>query len=172
MSLLLILGLIGIALVLVFMPRFNIDPSKSKAIHRLQGYKWFHNHWYAGLFLFCMNAVLFTLTCLMLFALMYFTIPFVHLLVMLAAVIVSILFWFLLGRAWQGAKSGRIKMSGAGSSFYFLLSIVFSYWFFTIEPEYPGEDTFMRAVGLLFAIVVGLVGFITCFVMTGFPRRK
>jgi hypothetical protein len=63
-------------------------------------------------------------------------------------------------------------MSGAGSSFYFLLSIVFSYWFFTIEPEYPGEDTFMRAVGLLFAIVVGLVAFITCFVMTGFPRRK
>ncbi|MGP4041673.1 hypothetical protein ACTWP4_17475 [Gracilibacillus sp. D59] len=40
--------------------------------------------------------------------------------------------------------------------------IIFSYWYATLEPSYPGEDLFMAGLGLMVAIFVSLVAFLTC----------
>lgn len=119
-----------------------------------------------------MNALLFLLTLLVIFGLMSLTIPYLHLLAMLFAVVCSIFLWMAINKAWVGTRINRLKMSATGSSFYFFLTILFLYWFITIKPSYPGEDTFMRAIGILLAMIVTTVAFITCLIMTGFPKKK
>lgn len=91
MSLILFIGLLGVFLV-IFLKRPLIDTlgKNNKLVHKLKNAKWFQNHWLSGIFLFVMNAVLFFSTGLVLYALMYLFIPFVHLLVMFLAVIGSI----------------------------------------------------------------------------------
>ena len=59
-------------------------------------------------------------------------------------------------------------MGTIGSSFYGVLSILFIYWLVTLEPSYPGEDTFMQAIGLMLGTIVTTVAFITCFIITGY----
>lgn len=83
----------------------------------------------------------------------------------------SIFSWVLINNAWQGTKRNRLKVGAVGSSFYIFLTFIFAYWFVTLKPSYPGEDTFMGAIGLIFAIIVTTVAFITCFVITGFSKR-
>ncbi|PLS17443.1 hypothetical protein CVD28_12910 [Bacillus sp. M6-12] len=119
-----------------------------------------------------MYAILFFLTILALYALTYFFVPFEHLLVMLFAVAGSIYLWVFINNAWQGTKRNRIKMSAVGSSFYIFLTVMFMYWYINLKPSYPGEDTFMSAIGLFFAIIVTTVASITCFAVTGFSKIK
>ncbi|MFJ7727341.1 hypothetical protein ACIQXV_14375 [Neobacillus sp. NPDC097160] len=88
------------------------------------------------------------------------------------AVIGSIFLWILINNAWQGTRRNRLKMGIVGSSFYIFLTIIFIYMFVTLIPSYPGEDTFMRAFGILFAMIVTTAAFTTCFVMTGFSKKK
>lgn len=144
---------------------------QNKLVNALKTTKWFQNYWLSGGFLFAINAILFCLTGLFIYVLTFFLIPFVHLFVMAAAIIGSIYLWILFNHAWQGTNRGRLKMGAIGSSFYVILSTIFIYWFVTLEPQYPGEDTFMRALGLMFAIVVTTTAFTTCFVMTGFSKK-
>lgn len=173
MSLVLIIGLLGVLLVTFYKGPITVILGKNnKLVHRLKNARWFQNHWLSGIFLFAMNAVLFFSTGLVLYVLMYFVIPFVHLIVMFFAVIGSILLWVIINKAWQGTKRNGLKMGAIGSSFYIFLTFLFVYWFVTLTPSYPGEDTFMRAIGLVFAIVVTTVAFITCFVITGFSKKK
>jgi hypothetical protein len=173
MSLVLFIGIIGVVLVLLFKrPLIERLGENNRLVGKLKHARWFQNHWLAGIFLFVMNGFLFFITCLVLYGLMYFLIPFVHLFVMLFAVIVSILLWLVLNKSWQGTKSNRLKMSMVGSSFYLFLTFIFVYLYVTLEPSYPGEDTFMRAIGLMFSIIVAIVAFITCFVITGFTKKK
>ena len=91
---------------------------------------------------------------------------------MLSAVIISFALRSVVNKAWQGEKKERIIMATIGSSFYLILTAVFLYKYVTIEPYFPGEDTFMRALGLLLAIIVTSVAFISCFVITGFSKSK
>ncbi|MGX2960597.1 hypothetical protein JNUCC23_15185 [Peribacillus sp. JNUCC 23] len=172
MTLILLIGLFGVGLVILFKHPIIDKFEKNQKVNMLKSTMWFQNHWLAGIFLFVMNAVLFFSTCLVLYVLMYFIIPFVHILVMLFAVIGSIILWIVINKAWQGTKRNRWKMGTIGSSFYMFLTIIFVYWFVTIKPSYPGEDTFMRAIGLFFAIIVTTVAFITCLVITGLSKRK
>lgn len=173
MSFILLIGLFGVLLILFFKnPIINILGENNKMVHRLRNANWFQNHWLSGVFLFGANAVLFFATIGLLYMLMFLIIPFIHILVMLFAVFGSVYLWILINKAWQGSKRNRLRMGAIGSSFYFILTVLFVFWFVTLKPSYPGEDTFMKWIGLLFAIIVTLVACITCFIFTGFSKRK
>ena len=173
MSVLLILGVMAIILMLFFKePLINLFVKNQKIMNLLKRKSWFHNPWLSGLFLFFINAFLFLITGVILYTLTFFMIPFFHLFVMAFAVIVSVVVWSMLNYAWEGTKLRRLKMGAVGSSFYLILTIIFFYFLVTLEPLYPGEDTFMRAVGFIFAIIVTSVAFFTCFIMTSFSKRK
>ncbi|ETI68268.1 hypothetical protein [Neobacillus vireti] len=173
MSLILLIGVLGVLFTIFFKgPIIDRFGKNNRLVSMLENTKWFQNHWIAGLFLLSMNAVLFVLTGSLLYLLMYLFIPFVHLLVMVFAVIGSIFLWIVINKAWQGTERNRLKVGAVGSSFYIFLTIFFSYWFATLKPSYPGEDTFMGAIGLIFAIIVTTVAFISCFVITGFSKKS
>lgn len=172
MSIIIFVGLLGAFLVIFLRrPILSMIGNNNRLVLRLQHLKWFQNHWLSGMFLFALNAVLFGSTCLLLYVLMYFLIPFVHLFVMFFAAAISIAFWLFIHKAWEGSKKNRLKMGALGSSFYMLSALLFGYLLATLKPSYPGEDTFMVAVGLVFAIIVTSVAFMGCFVITGFSIK-
>ena len=141
-------------------------------VNHLKNAKWFQNHWRSGIFLFCLNAVLFFSTIFLLYGFMHFLIPYIHFLVMAMAAILSLYLWIGIGKAWRGTKRNRLKMGALGSSFFILMSLFFLYKLVTIKPLYPGEDLFMREIGLDLAIVVTTVAFISCFLFTGVSHKK
>lgn len=63
-------------------------------------------------------------------------------------------------------------MAAIGSSFYSILTLLFAYQLVTLEPLYPGDDPFMRALGLYIGIIVTVVAFLSSFIITGFTNRK
>lgn len=140
---------------------------KNRHIYKLRNAQWFQNHWLAGLYTFGMNAILFFVTALVLYLLTFLLIPYIHLLVMILAVLASLSLWIIINKAWTNEKASRLKMATIGSSFYALLTLLFVYKLVTLEPLYPGEDTFMRAFGLLFMIIVTAVAFVSSFVFLG-----
>lgn len=169
----LLIGLLGVVFILLFIkPLIRKIGDNYKLINKLKNAMWFQNHWLSGIFLFFMNASLFFLTALVLYLTSYFLIPYIHLLIMISAVIGSIFLWMIINKAWQGTNRNRLKMGTIGSSFYAILSITFIYWLVKLEPSYPGEDIFMKAIGLDIAIIVTTVAFVTCFIITGFSNRK
>lgn len=173
MSVSLFIGVLGVFIAILFNgPIKDMFGKDNRLVLKLKNAKWFQNHWIAGIFVFSMNAILFVLTGSLLYLLMFFSIPFVHLLVMVFAVMGSIFSWILINKAWKGTKRNRLKVGAIGSSFYIFLTFIFAYWFVTLKPSYPGEDTFMGAIGLVFAIIVTTVAFITCFVITGFSKKS
>ncbi|MBM7693747.1 hypothetical protein JOC77_003191 [Peribacillus deserti] len=119
-----------------------------------------------------MNAVLFFSTGLVLYICMFFMIPYLHILVMFLAVILSVFLWMIVTKTWEGTTRNRLKMGAVGSSFFILLALFFLYWLMNLKPSYPGEDTFMEAIGLFFAIIVTAAAWITCFVITGISKKK
>lgn len=171
MSIIILFGLFAMGLVLLFKGAI-IDKlgSNNKLADKLQNATWFQNHWYAGFFLFLMNAILFVSTVGLIFISGYFNILYIHLLLMILAVVGSIYVWASIQIAWRGSKGNRLKMSTIGTGFYIFLTVLLVYWFITIEPAYEGEDTFMRAIGILFGIIVTTVASLSCFVFTGFSR--
>lgn len=173
MSLLILIGLLGMALVLFFRrPIIDMCNQDNKLIQKLKNTSWFQNHWLSGTFLFMMNAVLFFSTVVVLYGLTYINIPYVHLLIMFLAVIGSIFLWIIMNKVWQGTNRNRLKMAAIGSSFYVFLSLLFIYMLVTLQPSYPGEDTFMKGIGILFDLIVVTVAFISCFIFTGFSKKK
>lgn len=172
MSFILLIGILGVLLAIFFKsPIMDMTGKDNKLVDKLKNAKWFQNHWLSGIFLFFMNAILFFSTVLVLFGLMFLLIPNIHLLVMLLAVIGSIFLWIFINKAWQGTKRNRLKMGIVGSSFYIFLTFMFVYWLVTLKPSYPGDDTFMAAIGLDIAIIVTIVAFITCLIITGFSKK-
>lgn len=77
-------------------------------------------------------------------------------------------FLVVAGASWKGTKGNRIKASAVGSSFYAWLALGFVYMLMTLQPAYPGEDTFMRAIGLMLGIIVAATAFVSCLLITGF----
>ncbi|MFS0822343.1 hypothetical protein [Bacillus sp. 1P02SD] len=173
MTLFLMVGILLIILVGINRNKLvNSNSLNNRLVKKLSSYEWFQNPWLSGLFLFVLNAFLFGSTLLILFLLGFLTIPYLHLLIMFGAVLVSLVVWIILLNAWTGDKKGRILRGFIGSSFYLLLTIVFTYLIVTLEPEFPGDDTFMAFIGLVMAITVALVAFVTCFLFTGVFERK
>lgn len=40
----------------------------------------------------------------------------------------------------------------------------------TLAPSFPGDDPFMRAIGIFLGIVVTTFAFISCLIFTGFSK--
>lgn len=168
MILFLFSGLLAVGVIILCKdPIISFCPETGRLGRMLTNADWFRSYWLSGVFLFSMNAVLFCTTILLLLI----PLPYIHLLIILLAVIVSIIFWATINKVWQGTKRNRLKMAAVGSSFYLLLSFIFGYMLVTLEPAYPGEDLFMEAIGLLVAIIVTAVAFVTCFIFTGFSKK-
>ncbi|WP_261132136.1 hypothetical protein [Bacillus sp. Marseille-Q3570] len=173
MTFLLLTGLIIIYLVIINRSNlYQAVPSQFKIIETVSKKQWFKNPWWSGLLLFLINAVYFGLTGLVLFLLLNLMIPYLHLIIMLTAIIISILTWMAISQAWEGKRSDRLIMSLVGSSFYGALAFYFLWGFLHVEPTYPGEDSFMRAIGWMMGLIVAGTAFITCFSFTTFSKRK
>jgi len=173
MSLFLLIGMLVLVIVGFNRNKLvnSIGPSNG-LVKKLLSYEWFQKPWLSGLFLFVVNALLFGTTFLILFGLSFLMIPYIHLLIMMGAVVVSLYAWIIISNAWKGVKKGRMLRGFIGSSFYLILTLVFTYMIVTLEPQFPGDDTFMAFIGLVIAITVTFVAFITCFLFTGLGARK
>lgn len=168
LSIILLFGLTMVLLIVIFRHTLFMN---IEGIRRLSTQKWFHNHWLSGVFLFFVNASFFGTTALLLYLLTLIEIPFIHILIMIFAVVISILAWANISRSWQGTRKNRFKMGFLGSSFYLLLALIIIYQWINLKPSYPGDDTFMAGIGLLFGFVVSFVAFITCLCFTAFSKR-
>lgn len=173
MTLVLLLGILLVVILGIYQNKLvNYIGTNNRIVEKLSSYHWFQNPWLSGLFLFVLNAILFGSTLLILYGLSFLMIPYIHLFIMLGAVLVSLVAWIILLNAWNGDKKGRLLRGFLGSSFYLILTLVFAYMIVTLEPQFPGDDTFMAFIGLVMAITVTLVAFITCFLFTGLFARK
>ncbi len=165
MTLMVVLGIIGL---FFFMRRSREKTYSIKWITSLNKHKWFHNPWLVGVFLFGMNLVLFGTTALILYAIIFMTIPYIHLVFMVAATVASILVWQSIVYAREWMKGERLKAGMVGSSFYLFLFLFILYKWVTYVPQYPGEDGFMAAIGFFLGLLVTGMAFVICFVMMVF----
>lgn len=165
MTLMLGLGLIGL---FFFMRRSRKKAYSIKWITSLNKYSWFQNSWSIGVFLFGMNLVLFGTTALVLFAITFMMIPYIHLVIMVAATVASILVWQSIVYAREWMKGERLKAGMVGSSFYLFLFLFILYKSVTYVPQYPGEDGFMAFIGFFLGLLVTGMAFVICFVMIVF----
>lgn len=141
----------------------------NKLVNTLKNTRWFQSYWYAGLFLFMMNAILFLSTGFLLFYVVRQS--FYQVLVISVAILGSFFVWGIIHKAWQSKNRKHLKMGAIGSSFYVLLSMVFMYWSWALEPSYPGEDTFMKWLGLLIGVFITMVAGVSCFIFTGLSNK-
>jgi hypothetical protein len=172
-TVIILIGLVGVLVLTLFSnPLTEVISKNNKLIDSLRSNKLFHHYGATGVLMFLLNAFLFFFTMLVLYGLQWLAIPFLHIIVMFLAVGASLFVWLTINLAWQGEAKDRLKVGVIGSSFYFFLTAFFLYKYVTIEPMFPGDDPFMRAIGFLFAVIVALVAFVTCFFLTGFVRGK
>ncbi|MCA1060641.1 hypothetical protein LCL96_17025 [Rossellomorea aquimaris] len=170
MTLMLLLGMIGL---FFFVKRSSENTYSIKWITSLDKYEWFQNPWLIGVFLFVINLILFGTTALVLYGITYLMIPYIHLVIMVAATVTSILVWQSLVYAREWMKGERWKAGMTGSSFYLLLFLYILYEWNTYVPIYPGEDEFMSSLGFFIGELVTGMAFLICFVMVVFlPVHK
>ncbi|MBM4764597.1 hypothetical protein [Bacillus sp. B15-48] len=167
---------VGFIVVLILLLNRNLVlkliSSDSILVRKLSGANWFQNPWKSGEFLFVLNALLFSSALLLIFGAGFLLIPFLHLFVMIAAVLSSLYLWIVIHKSWRGEWKERLLQGLIGSSFYLVLTLLFTYMIFNIEPDTPYDDNFMQFIGLFIGIFVTLVAFITCFCITGFSSKK
>src|SRR5699024_6627470 len=146
--------------------------SDSFLVKKLSSATWFKSPWKSGLFLFVLNTVLFSVSLLLIIGVGYLQIPFIHLFVMAAAVLVSFYLWNIVYICWEGTSKCRLMQGFIGSVFYLILTINFIYMIVTMDPEMPEEDSFMGFIVFSMGGFVTLVAYIACFFTTGFTAKK
>jgi hypothetical protein len=170
----LFIGIAGITFLLILFkknPALEGSAANQRMANTLRNAPWFQSQWKAGLFLFFSNALLFFAALLGLYFLLFLNIPYVHLLIMFLATAISIHLWMVMKLAWAGSKKGRIQMSLIGSSFYLFVFIIFLYQYFSVQPEFPGDDPFMRAIGFFFGMIVSATASVVCIMTIGFSSK-
>ncbi|PWA12053.1 hypothetical protein DCC39_08210 [Pueribacillus theae] len=173
MSTLLLIGCLFVLIVLLNKRRLaRFVHSNSFFVRKLESFSWFQNEWLAGIFLFFLNAFLFGLAAAAFILTGMLPIPFFHLVVMFLATVLSIYLWFVFREAVNRGRRESFIMGSVGSSFYFLLLLIFLYMLVTLEPGTPEHDTGMAFFGLIFAMFVSLVAFVTCFWITGLSKKS
>ncbi|MBO0587732.1 hypothetical protein [Sporosarcina sp. E16_8] len=173
MSILLVLGSLLIVIFLLNKQAFIQMPSTNTLlVQKLSNARWFKNEWLSGIFLFFINALLFSVAVSLFFLLGVLNIPFLHLVIMLLATFVSIYLWIAIHNAGNKGKRERLIMSTIGSSFYLFLLLTFIYMIANLGPGTPENDTFMAFIGLLFALFVSFVALVTCFCITGLKKKQ
>ncbi|NMH69271.1 hypothetical protein HF072_10845 [Bacillus sp. RO3] len=165
MTLIILLALIGV-FIFIRIPSEKIF--RLKWIQSLNKYKWFQNPWLIGVSLFGMNLLLFCTTGLILYVMTVMMIPFLHLVIMAAAIMMSLLVWSSLVHSREWGEGERLKTAMAGSSFYLFLFLFILYKWGTYESRYPGEDGGMAAVGFFLGLLVTGLAFVIGFVMVAF----
>lgn len=141
-------------------------------IQKLKKWALFENPWRSGFLLFGCNLFLFTSISGLLYMQMLFLLPYIHIVIMLLGVLTSLYCWLVLFHCYYGPEKGRLIMGTIGSGFYLILLILCIYRLLTLTPNFPGDDTFMAAVGIVFGIIVTITACVCCFIFTGVPRRK
>ncbi|WP_223260201.1 hypothetical protein [Priestia megaterium] len=144
----------------------------SEMVERLSKKKWFQNHWLGGGYLFGINALYFGTTIFLLYLLMFTDIPYLHIVLMFLATVVSFFTWSAFSAAWTGSFKNRLKMALTGSSFYLILALIMVIQWLSVKPLYPNEDTFMRALGWMLGFFVSVVAFSICFIFTAFLGKR
>ncbi|TMU85181.1 hypothetical protein FGG79_14985 [Bacillus sp. BHET2] len=166
----LVLSFIGL---FFFMRRSREKTYSIKWITSLNKYRWFQNSWMIGVFLFGMNLLLFGTTALILYAITFMTIPYIHLVIMVTAPVASILVWQSIVYTREWMKGERLKAGMVGSSFYLFFFLFILYKWVTYVPQYPGEDGFMAAIGFFLGLLVTGMAFVICFLMIVFlPNHR
>lgn len=140
-------------------------------VQKLSDNDWFENKWLSGLFLFVLNAFLFSAAVGVIFLTGTLNIPYIHIVIMFAATVISIYLWIAIRITGEKTKKDQLIMGLLGSSFYMIFFSVFLYMFVTLEPSTPNHDTFMAAIGLMFGMIIAFVAWITCFLITGFAKN-
>lgn len=172
MSILLVLGSLLIVIFLLNKQAFiQTTSTDTLFVQKLSHARWFQNEWYSGIFLFFLNAIMFSVAVSLILLSGMLTIPYLHLVIMLTATIASIYLWIAVHNAEEKGKRERLIMSAIGSSFYLFLLLVFVYMIANLGPGTPENDTFMAFIGLLFASFVSFVAFVTCFCITGLSKK-
>lgn len=135
---------------------------------------WFEHVFWSGLFLFLANAGLFGMTWAALISLSYFFIPYLHLLVIVFAILASIFLWTSIYHADKKPDRQRLAMGWIGSSFYLILLGVSIFRIFAPEIDFnaPEQDQFMEFIGMLFFGFVAFTAWFTCLVITGVYRKN
>jgi hypothetical protein len=136
----------------------------------------FRSPWKMGLALFSLNGGLFfgTLTALLGSAewTIMFRFPSPIVLIVPLAIAVSLLSWLWFGNTWQGNGKGRGIAALLGSSFYLVLFAYSIYNLTTLRPAFPGDDPFMKAIGLTLLLIVSATAGVTSLLTVGWPRRR
>lgn len=172
MSIILLAGFLIVMLLLFFKPLLlRLVPADNLMTRILSKATWFQHAGWSGLFLFLLNALLFGTAGLLLYGSTYLLIPFLHLFIMLLAVIVSLFCWISIVLADNKNKKGRLLMAMLGSSFYLLLFSFSVYRMLILPADNPEQDQFMAFIGLLMISIVTLTAWIACLVITAGTRR-
>ena len=174
MSIILISGFLFLMLLLfskTWLTRI-ISPSNS-VVQKLASSAWFEHTGLSGMFLFLINTLLFESTAALLFLLTEFYIPYLHLVVIIAAVLISLYVWILIYHADRKKRKDRSVMGLIGSSFYLLL---FSYAvyriFMPMETSAVEQDQFMEFIAMFFLSIITFTAWIVCFGITGLYRKQ
>lgn len=141
-------------------------------VRKLANQQWFKNKWLSGLFLFFLNVVLFSAAAALIFLPGLLLIPYLHVVMMFAATFISIYLWIAVRNSGKKQRKDQFIMGLFGSSFYIILFCIFLYMFWTLEPATPEHDTFMEEIGLMFGMIVALVAWITCLLITGTVKKE
>ncbi|MBB2480154.1 hypothetical protein H5P36_08115 [Bacillus sp. APMAM] len=120
----------------------------------------FHSAFTAGGAILAINLLLIAIT-----ALGVFFIPFSTPIFIVLSPVASVVAWAYIKYCFPNPLLKRLCAILIGQSIYVFLFIYFFYKNQHLEPLYPGEDTFMRGLGLLIGMVVciaaTLIGLIT-----------
>ncbi|GKV66188.1 MULTISPECIES: hypothetical protein [Sporosarcina] len=172
MSIILLAGFLILMLLLLFKSLLlRLVPDDNLMTRSLSKVVWFQHAGWSGLFLFLLNALLFGIAGLSLYGTTYLSVPFLHLVIMLLAVIASLYCWISIGHADIKDRKGRLFMAVLGSSFYFLLCSGCVYRMLTLSADSPEQDQFMAFIGLLMISIVTLTAWIACLIITAGNRR-
>lgn len=109
------------------------------------------NQWIVGGIILIINMFIISITALTLWK---FHIPYAMPLIMIGSPVVSVFAWIYIRASFKKGVGHRLFSILLGQSVYILLFFYFFYKDQHLIPLYPGEDTFMRELGLVVGMVV------------------
>lgn len=169
MSMILLIGSVGVLVFLLFTKPFLNMLEDHLYVHFLRRQDWFQHAFKAGLFTFAVNACLLTTTVVLLYIPVWVDFAVSPLFAMAFGTIMSVLAWGIINRGYRGAQP--IRMAFTGSSFY-LLILIFALVLFFSPTERTGEALFQWEIALMLIIVVSLVAWVTNLYVVSYQSKK
>ncbi|GAF13061.1 hypothetical protein JCM19046_109 [Bacillus sp. JCM 19046] len=162
-----LLAFSGGVLFLHYLPTYLRKIESSRFVYQLQEADWFQKPVYAGLFIFGVNAFLFSLVWLLVLMPLFQQVWSV-LLLLSTTTLCSVWFWMVSSRAYR-QPSGRWIFSVIGSSFYLFCFLLLLYIHTTVAPvDLYLEVSFFYLIGAFIALAASIIQF---FVTSIEPRQ-